>query len=185
MPVSEATYERVALEADDEQWEWHCGRLRKKPDMTLPHNDIGFELAFAIRSQLSADEFAVRSNAGRAARPGTSHFIPDVMVIPRSLTRRQMEASGALEEYPEPLPFVAEVWSRSTGDYDVDTKIPEYRARGDAVIWRLHPYERTVTAWVHQRDGSYTETVHRGGTLSIPSLPGVTVDLDELFRTRG
>jgi Uma2 family endonuclease len=52
-----------------------------------------------------------------------------------------------LEIYDEPLPLVAEVWSPSTGGYDVLAKLPEYRRRGDTEIWLLHPYERTLTAW--------------------------------------
>jgi Uma2 family endonuclease len=44
-----------------------------------------------------------------------------------------------LELYVEPLPLVVEVWSPSTGQYDVDEKLPEYQRRGDLEIWRFHP----------------------------------------------
>jgi Uma2 family endonuclease len=86
-----------------------------------------------------------------------------------------------LEIYEEPLPFVAEIWSRSMGRYDVDAKIPEYKERCDSEIWRLHPYERTVTAWRRQAVGSFTESVFRGGKVRLHSLPDVTVDIDALF----
>ncbi|MEP6871059.1 MAG: hypothetical protein ABI939_04320 [Anaerolineaceae bacterium] len=33
-----------------------------------------------------------------------------------------------------PLPFVAEVWLPSTGEYDVDEKFPQYQRRGDLEI---------------------------------------------------
>ena len=41
---------------------------------------------------------------------------------------------------PDPLPLVAEVWSPSTGDYDIDTTAPVYQRRGDLEIWRIHPF---------------------------------------------
>ena len=86
-----------------------------------------------------------------------------------------------LEVYQVPLPLVIEVWSRSTGTYDVDDKLPEYQRRGDLEIWRLQPYERALTAWRRQPDGSYTETVYSGGSVRPGALPGVAIDLDALF----
>jgi Uma2 family endonuclease len=74
-----------------------------------------------------------------------------------------------------------EIWPRSTGDYDVEEKLPEYQRRGDLEIWRLHPYERTLTAWRRQPDGSYTETIYTGGVVHPVALPGVAIDLDALF----
>jgi Uma2 family endonuclease len=52
-----------------------------------------------------------------------------------------------LEVYGDPLPLAAEVWSRSTGDYDVNEKLAVYKQRGDLEIWLIHPYERTLTSW--------------------------------------
>jgi Uma2 family endonuclease len=82
------------------------------------------------------------------------------------------------------MPFVAEVWSPSTGRYDVDTKLPAYQRRGDREIWRLHPYERTLSVWQRQPDGSYREFIHHGGLVPVASLPGVAIDLDALFDFR-
>ena len=68
-----------------------------------------------------------------------------------------------------------------TGRYDIDAKIPGYQARGDAEIWRLHPFARTLTMWRHQPDGTYTETMVRGGTVRLHALPDVVIDVDQLF----
>ena len=89
---------------------------------------------------------------------------------------------GVLEVYAGPLPLVVEVWSPSTGDYDVEEKFPEYQRRGDEEIWCIHPYERTLHDWWRQPDGTYAETVFTGGKVQPVALPGVTVDLDALFR---
>jgi hypothetical protein len=46
-----------------------------------------------------------------------------------------------------------------------ETKLREYKGRGDQEIWRIHPHERTLTAWRRQPDGSCSETVYRTGTV--------------------
>jgi Uma2 family endonuclease len=107
--------------------------------------------------------------------------VPDVAVIPRRLVEAWRRRPHELEEYSEPLPLVVEVWSRSTGGYDVDHKLPAYRARGDLEIWRIHPYERTVMVWRKDADGDYAEELHRTGGLHISSLPACRIDLDRLF----
>ena len=90
--------------------------------------------------------------------------------------RRSILLSGSAGTSP-----VVEVWSPSTGTFDVDTKLPEYQRRGDLEIWRIHPYDRILTAWRRQADGSYTESIYREGTIQPVALPGVVIDLDTLF----
>lgn len=182
MPVSEATYEQLALEDDDEQWEFICGQIRKKPPMTHEHNSVMRLLGYAIQSQLGLGKYQVAQNGPRTRRPETSYFVPDVMAIPVSHFT-EPAGTGELEAFTKPLPFVAEIWSKSTGDYDVETKFDEYKKRGDLEIWRLHPYEKTVTAWRRQPDGSYTETVYfeADGEAPILSLPGVVVKFADIF----
>jgi Uma2 family endonuclease len=102
-------------------------------------------------------------------------------VIPLALAEGLRGRPDRLEMYREPLPLVVEIWSPSTGDYDVDKKFPEYRRRGDLEIWRIHPYERTLTTWVRRVDGGYAESVFRGGDVSPMALPGVVIDVGSLF----
>ena len=181
MAVSAATFERLALEDEDSQWEMVCGRPRRKPDMTYPHNEAGTQLLVILHAQLDDQLYRVRFNAGHAKRGDANYFIPDVMVLPYDYTVK-FHGSRALETYDAPLPFVAEVWSPSTGEYDVEEKFPEYQRRGDLEIWRVHPYERTVIAWRHQADGTYNETLYTAGVVPLESLPGVSVVLESLFR---
>jgi Uma2 family endonuclease len=94
---------------------------------------------------------------------------------------RLFAEEDTVETYREPLPLVVEVWSPSTGEYDVHTKAPDYQRRGDLEIWRLHQAERTLTAWVRLPDGSYVETVYGGGIVRPAALPNVSIDLDGLF----
>ena len=179
MAVSYATYERVALEDTDGQWELVCGRLRERPLMTQEHNSIGSRLIRQLLAQLD-EEVEVRANAPSLRISSGTYLVPDVAVVSPGV-RATIAPHPHLETYEVPLPFVAEVWSPSTGDYDVETKFPEYRSRGDLEIWRIHPRDRTVTAWRKRPDGSYAETVHRQGAVAVDSLPGVVIELHRLF----
>ena len=181
MRVSETKYRQIALADPQGQWELDCGRLRRKPAMTFEHNRVQNVLGFFLQSQLDLHVYAVEVNSGRTQRTDENYYIPDVMVVPMAITGPLRHRQDVLEAYNEPLPLVVEVWSPSTGKYDVDSKLPEYQRRGDLEIWRLHPFERTLIAWRGQADGSYSETRYDGGIVQPIFLPNVRIDLDELF----
>lgn len=181
MPVSDETYKRVALEDPEGKWELHWGELRRKPSMTAEHNSLMVELGYALRPQLDPRRYRLRINAGQVRRSSGRYYIPDVMVVPTELEREQLGEPGRLEVYEHPLPLVVEIWSRSTGDYDIQEKLPEYQRRGDAEIWFLQPYTRTLTASRRQPDGTYLEFVFTGGTIQPIALPNVSIDLDAIF----
>src|SRR5688572_20763509 len=183
MPISEKTFKQVALEDPEGHWELHCGMLRRKPGMGYEHNYAMGELFYSLRRQLDPSQFEVRGNAGHVRLSPQQYYIPDVFVLPAELTESFI-GRRVLESYSAPLPLVVEIWSPSTGDFDVETKLREYQRRGDQEIWLLHPYDRTLTAWRRQADGSYVEHFQQGGTVQPVGLPGVTVNLDTLFRSR-
>jgi Uma2 family endonuclease len=134
-----------------------------------------------LRSQLDRDQYIVKWNAGHMRRSESRYYVPDLIVVPTEMANRLFSEAGTVEVYREPLPLVVEVWSPSTGRLDATEKLPEYQARGDREIWLLHPYDGTLTAWIRHPDGSYRESVHRGGTVRPAALPGVSIDLDHLF----
>jgi Uma2 family endonuclease len=181
MSVSEATYLQIVLEDPDSKWELHCGQLRSKPAMTWEHNRVAWRLGFRLQEQLDLAQFEVRVDAGRVRRSGSQYYIPDVIVIPVAAAAHLFAEPGTVEAYPLPLPLVVEVWSPSTGRDDLREKLPAYQARGDAEIWLFHPYDHLVRIWRQQMDGSYAETILRGGSVQLAALPNVTIDLDELF----
>jgi Uma2 family endonuclease len=180
LPISEEVYLRLALDDPDTPWELHDGLLVEKPGMSFQHGDSCFELAFAIRRQLDPTQYRVRSNHGRLHRARGTFFIPDVMVIPTAILGPDIHRPDVLERYDLPIPFVAKVWSPSTGRYDINTKLAEYRNRGDQEIWHLHPFERTVTAWRRRPDGDHDEIQFTGGQVRLHALPDVLIDLEAL-----
>lgn len=181
MPVSEETYRRVALEDPEGHWELHCGRLVRKPAMTAEHNLVARSLWRMLDRHLSPDAPVVMHDDGRLRRIEGHYFVPDIAVVPRAYMQRLLADPATFEAYDEPVPLVVEVWSPSTGPYDVETKLPEYQRRGDAEIWFLHPYQKTLTAWRQQPDHTYGETIYRGGVVHPVALPDVSIDLDALF----
>lgn len=181
--ITEAAYRDLALSDSDNIWELWDGVPREKPAMSMKHNLVASLLGHVLWDQLDWDQFEVRVNAPFARISPRTYFIPDVAVIPVSYAVAADDPT-ALDAYADPLPLVVEVWSPSTGGYDVGAKLRGYMARGDEEIWAIHPYERTLTAWRRQADGSYTETVYRGGLVPVVSLPGVSIDLDALLDRR-
>jgi Uma2 family endonuclease len=179
--MSGGAYERLALAEPDRKWELRDGVLREKPGMTAAHNELAVTLDSMLLSQLDRAAYRVRIDAGRLQRPEATYFIPDVFVVPTAYVIPLMDQQDVLEVYGQPLPLVVEVWSRSTGEYDVEEKLAVYKQRGDLEIWRIHPYERTLTAWRRLSDGSYDETIHHEGVVSPTALPGVEIDLAALF----
>jgi Uma2 family endonuclease len=182
MTVSEETFRRLALEDPESHWELDHGHLRRKPGMSYPHNFAMTYLGHQLMSQLDPAVYEIRINAGHVNQTARSYYIPDVFVLPTAMLGPERDRFDVLEVYDQPLPLVVEVWSPSTGTYDVDRKIPEYMRRGDLEIWRIHPAERTLMARRRRHDGTYEEQVYRGGTVQPAHLPGVTIDLDALFR---
>jgi len=169
MPVSEMTFESVVLEDVDGQWELHRGKLREKPPMSFGHNFSAQELAYQLIDQLDRREYHVFQSRGHLRAPNGDTYIPDVAVIPVGLMSQFRGSPARSEVYDQPLPFLSEIWSPKTGTFDIDTKLPAYRLRGDAEIWRLHP------------DGTYEESSHEGGTVQLHASPWVVIDLDALF----
>jgi Uma2 family endonuclease len=181
MLVRDSLLDVLTKAGDDSRLEVHRGQLREKPSMSFDHGDVTTYLGFQLAGQLDRKNYRVHVNNGRVRRTEATYYIPDLIIIPLRLADPFRGRPGVLEIYDDPLPLVAEVWSESTGDYDVEEKLPEYMKRGDREIVRLHPYERTLISWRRQPDGTYTETVYRGGKVELYALPGVFIDLDELF----
>ena len=181
MVVTAQTYEELALANPDRLLEMYRGIVREKPPMTWSHADLSSELGVRLRAQLDTRRFRVHVNGARLRRPGGNYFIPDIAAIPVELAQPFRGRADVLAVFDAPLPLVVEVWSPSTGDYHVDEKHPEYQARGDREIWRLHRYDRTLPAYHRTPDGEYEQHDYRGGVVRCQALPDAEIGLDDLF----
>lgn len=181
MPVTLETFLQVALEDPEGRWELQGDRLREKPGRSFAHNETIHRLSERFYRQVDLSRFTIRVNNGYLWHSDETSFIPDIFVVPLGLDNQDWNARNVLETYGQPLPLVVEVWSPWTGGYDVDAKLPEYQLRGDLEIWRVHPFDRVLTARRRQPDGEYTVLEHRSGTLEPVALPGVSIDLNAIF----
>jgi Uma2 family endonuclease len=179
--ISEQAYRDLALTEEGRLVELWDGVPREKPLMSMKHDDVAAYLGFLLQSQLDRSAYRVNVNGGKTRYTERNYFIPDVVVIPASYLLPFRDDPRALNAFAEPLPLVVEVWSRTTGHYDFTVKLRSYRERGDAEIWFIHPYERTLTVWRRQPDDSYLEEHHQGGSVPVVSLPGVVIDVDALL----
>ena len=179
--ISEQEYRELPLHDSDRLWELWDGVPREKPLMSMKHEDVASYLGAALISQLDRRQYRVNINGGRTRLSPRSYYIPDVVVIPAAYKLPFEDDPRAFNDFAEPLPLVVGIWSPSTGAYDFETKLQGYREHGGTEIWFIHPYQRTLTAWRRQPDGSYAEETHRGGVVPVASLPGVVIDFDTLL----
>jgi Uma2 family endonuclease len=179
--VSEEEYRRLALDDPQGQLELYRGQLREKPWMTARHGDVMMRLTEQLLLQLDRKEFHVRVQHARLRVSSDTYYVPDIAVIPTGMARALLERATELDAYPAPLPLIIEIWSPSTGDFDLIAKLPDYQRRGDFEIWFVHPQERTLRAWRKMSDGSYEETVYRDGIADAAALPEFAIDVGELF----
>src|SRR5215216_206600 len=177
--ISEEAYQQFMLSGVEGSWELHDGRLVEKPGMTFRHGQIPILLGHFLLSQLDRDAYAVVSEL-RVRRSSATVLMPDLMVVPTAYSE-EIRDRPVLAIFSDPLPLVVEIWSPSTGDYDIDAKLPGYQRCGDLEIWRIHPLERTLTAWRRQPDGTYSEMVYHSGLIRPEFLPNITIDLDALL----
>src|SRR5579871_3621553 len=130
--------------------------------MTIEHRTAIVNLLGMLWVQLRNSAFVVSANHTHVGS-ASSYYIPDLVVLPRAVQEQTRAGrEGVIDLFDAPLPLVVEVWSPSTGDYDVSAKLPEYQRQGHLEIWLIHPYERWLRAWRRQPDGSYTETLFTG-----------------------
>ena len=181
MVLTHQTYEQLVANLPEGQWELHEGQLRDKPSMGCDHGTAISYLDHLLQRQLSWDDFHVRVNHARLRRSPETVYIPDLAVIPGTSGPILLGRPEVLDLYESPLPLDVEVWSPSTGGYDVMAKLPAYQQRGDLEIWFLHPYERTLMTWQRQPNGTYATAIHRGSVVRPIALPNVTVDQEVLF----
>jgi Uma2 family endonuclease len=178
--MSETDFVQFVQAGTEGLWELHNGRLVEKPGMSWEHLNIVMLLGYLLQRQLDRAEYRVVAE-GRVRRPAATVFMPDIAVVPTSYGDEFRGRPGVLAIFSRPLPLVVEVWSASTGDYDVTAKLPVYQQRGDREIWLIHPYERRLTAWRRLPDGTYRETRFQEGIVHTETLPDVAIDLAELF----
>ncbi|MDN5863149.1 MAG: Uma2 family endonuclease, partial [Salinisphaera sp.] len=102
---------------------------------------------------------------------------PDLMLLK---PRDDYYAAGHPE--PDDVLLLVEV-SESSLEYDRDTKLPLYAKHGVAEVWLVDLVHRRLTAFRQPGREGYGEVFEPAalGAVTISQLPGITVDLGDLF----
>jgi Uma2 family endonuclease len=180
--MSEQAYREFALGDTSSQWELVDGHLRERLGMSATHGKVMMRLVVSLANQLDDAAYSVRAQHARLRVSSETYYMPDIAVIPTAFEWPLLEHPNSLDAYADPLPLVVEIWSPSTGRYDMVKKLPDYQRRGDLEIWYVHPVERTLTAWWRRDDGTYSETTYRSGIVLAEALPDTEIDLDTIFQ---
>jgi Uma2 family endonuclease len=179
--VSEAAYRQLAMRHDYALVELYRGQLRENPAMSVGHGNVMGRVLRQLFAQSDDSDYLIRVQHARLRVSSDTCFIPDIAIAPRAMTEFLRQQLPSLDAYGEPLPLVIEIWSPSTGTYDVTEKLAAYQQRGDLEIWSVHPYARTLTSWVRQLDGTYEQVVRLSGLVTPSGVAGITIDIGLLF----
>ena len=93
--------------------------------MSVEHGGIMMEQALSLGTQLKRDEYEFRINHAKLMRSELPCDVPDLAVISAGLIRALPATPGSLDAYAAPPPLVVETWSPSTGDSDIERKLPQ------------------------------------------------------------
>jgi len=148
---------------------------------SLRHNRIALELAALLRAWCRAEPG--RGEAGTPVDVRLDDFnvyAPDVWWV----REERIPARDALRIVGPP-DLAAEVRSPSTWRYDVGTKKRVYEATGLPELWLVDTEADTVLVYRRSSVTALTFDVElevgRGEQLASPLLPGLSIDLTELF----
>lgn len=171
--------EYLDLEVQSElRHEYHDGEIIEMTGGTPNHNRIALSLAAILKFSLKRQPYDVFAMDQRLWIPDANrHFYPDIMVIREPLELKP----GRKDTVMNPI-FIAEVFSKSTGDYDPTDKFKAYRIIPslaeylmiDQYTPHLEHYVKTDRGWL-LRDVDGLE-----GRLFLESI-GVELELADLF----
>lgn len=169
----EATPEDFEQISDEDlKCEYVDGELIVHSPATLEHEDLTIFTASLLREFVAPRRLGRVFGSNALMQLGERRFCPDVSVL-----LNEHESRIGDGRVHGPMDLVVEVISRSTRDYDHQTKLPAYREGGVGEIWFLDRERRQFD--VHaRRNGGYTIHVLTTGRWDSVALPGFSLLVD-------
>ncbi len=182
-----ATYGDCLHWPEDERWEIIDGvpyNMTAAP--STKHQTVLGELFFQIRSFLTDDAicrvfiapFDVRLPEKHEADESIINVVqPDIAVICDPSKIDEKGCRGAPD-------WIIEVLSPFTSSKDHIAKRLLYERMGVREYWLAHPFDEMVTLFILGADGKFKPPTFREGkgSIDVSVLPGLTLDLDVVFR---
>ncbi len=173
------TYADYCHTPDDERYELLDGELTMVPAPSLGHQrtdmKLGRRLAQFVEERNLGEVFSAPCDV---VLSDTNVVQPDLLFV--SNERAHILFNGAnVRGAPD---LVVEIISPSTAERDRRFKRALYARYGVREYWLVDPDTRTITVLLLD-DGNFAEAAVYGAgeTLTSPTLPGFTTNLDDLF----
>jgi Uma2 family endonuclease len=175
---SKFTYADYLQTPDDVRYELIDGELVMAPAPVPQHQRIG------MRFSNRMGPFIEQNGLGELFAAPTDVFLSDTNVVQPDLlfvsaARTHIITEPNIQGAPD---LVIEIASPSTEDRDRGSKLELYARFEVQEYWLAHPVEETVEPLRLENGQFVSGGVHRrGDTLTTPLLPGLVIDLSEIF----
>lgn len=180
------TYGDYLTWPEDERWELIDGEaFAMTPAPSVLHQRVVREILTQINPllrhgpcEIFAAPFDVRlPEAGEADKEIVTVVQPDLAIICDPAKLDDQGCRGAPD-------MIIEIISPSTAARDQIYKVALYEKHGVREYWLVHPTDRLVTIRRLEASGRYgLPQIHEAkGRLPVATLPGLEIDLDEVFR---
>ena len=178
-PVRKLTYADYCRTPDDERYELLDGELVMSPSPRLPHQEICMELGALLHLFVKTRGLGrVYSAPCDVVLSETDVVQPDLLFVANERAHILFDGDN-IQGAPD---LVIEILSPSTAGRDRTLKRALYARYGVQEYWLVDPDTRTITVLLLDA-GDFEEvaTYDTGQILTSPTLPGFTVNLDNLF----
>ena len=172
------TYADYLLTPDDVRYELIEGELTMAAAPSIAHQRVVRN--FAVRMS----PFVDANGLGEIFMAPTDVYFSDTNVLEPDLlfvstARAHIITEANIQGAPD---LVIEIASPSTEDLDRGVKEEIYALFGVLEYWRAYPLTKTVEA-LRLQDGRFVTigSYGLGDTLTTPLLPGLAINLDEIF----
>lgn len=175
------TYEDYCRLSDDERYQVFDGFLMREPAPHPYHQSIGGTLYWMLYTHITKTRCGLTyGHPVDVVLSDTNVLQPDVLFIARG--RFHIIEERCIRGAPD---LVAEVLSPSTAERDRTLKAGIYGRFGVKECWILDPKTKTVEVLAQGADGTGlvgTAILTERDTLATPLIPGLSIDLREVFR---
>ena len=163
---------------DDKRCQLLDGELIVAPSPTSRHQEISFNISFALR------QFVDANNLGRVWIAPldvvlSDHDVaqPDILFV--SNGRSSIITEPNIQGAPD---LVVEILSPATAQYDRGYKRTLYGRHGVREYWLVDPDAETVEVLTENDEAlALGATYRRGETLTSPLLDGLAIPLEQIF----
>ena len=177
-PVRKHTYADYCLTPDDERYELLDGELIMSPSPNRAHQDICLELGALLHT------YVKESGLGEIYIAPFDVVLSETTVVQPDLLFIANERTHIItpDNVQGPPNLVVEILSPSTANRDRTRKRALYAQYGVPEYWLVDPDTGTVTVLRLGAAGfTVVDRYGAGQTLTSPTLPGFTANLDNLF----